>query len=576
MLLALTHATGEEEFTKILSLIEKAYWPEDEYIACHDNLPRWSDPPEPMERLQAINESLKDITKNICEKGLYQLIDSSGNIVTDEAPYVLPFMERFHEYFLARQWNEPIRDPVEDYGDIVMLEKPDKKEKRRNYSKNVGNYNHFVNIVAACARLIQFFSEIKNFDELQMTSDAAGVEGKKLLNALVYGKGTTHEEMRRLMLLLAAFYHDLGKTVVTHRHAMEGAMIIAGHPTKSLYHLGRIMKKRLGVDLSREDLLFIGDLLNHHDQFGTLSTGETGYVRLTSIVDGFKRYGKRVHNQDLQNCKLLFDLWLLNVADMCVSMEKKYVKQPEWRNPIEAKEKIEKFRRMPLWDYLVHDLNVSMSLLMTHERYNHSSNTLELQKEALRYSSRHVVERVRRLLVAIVKDEELSDLSSKDEWYTISWDAIIYRNIESLSDVAEFSRRFSLIGQMDYALGFFKKIAQRAALHVRNEIKFQSGEPKTGWIHIQRDSNEATNPPDPMFLNNINRSFFADNLASTVLQIIDFLLFREKEVDQIRNFEFVEATTRLTDEKIDKIMTLEGPYRAQKTIEQILKTIFIY
>jgi hypothetical protein len=151
------------------------------------------------------------------------------------------------------------------------------------------------------------------------------------------------------------------------------------------------------------------------------------------------------------------------------------------------------------------------------------------------------------------------------------WDAIVYRNIESLSDVAEFSRRFALIGQMDYSLGFFIKIAQRAAIHVEKELG-KKDEPKTGWVHVTRSHGIG----DTKFLKQINLAFFADNFASTVIQIIDYLLFREKEVDQLRNFEFVEANKRLTDEKIDKILTLEGPYRSQKTIEQVLKTIFIY
>ena len=45
---------------------------------------------------------------------------------------------------------------------------------------------------------------------------------------------------------------------------------------------------------------------------------------------------------------------------------------------------------------------------------------------------------------------------------------------------------------------------------------------------------------------------------------------------QLRNIEFEDASKRLTTEKIDKIIGMEGPYRARTSIESILQTIFVY
>lgn len=568
MLFALANSGSDEKFVGIMQKIERAYWPESEYVRQKKDLPSWEIRPKPVDRIKLINDKLKVITAKICEKGLYVRVKQNEQNLTFEGSYVLPFMERYHEYFLARQWNDPIRDPQDDYKDILMLKEPKNDQgTRRNYSKNIGDYNHFLNVVGACARLMKYFSDGKAANNFDFIND------KNLSEILAYKFVGTDEKMRNFMLLLAAFYHDLGKTVVYHRHAMEGAMIVAGHPTKSLYHLSLITKDILDKELTREDLLFIGDLLNHHDQFGTLSTGETGYIRLTSIIDGIKRYAKKYSDSSSWSRKLLFDLWLLNVADICVSINNKWNRQTEWFSQTNAEEKIAEFRQTAQWECLVHDFDVAVKLMEKHEKYDHSSNTLELQQDALNYSSRHVIERIRRLVVASVRGIKISNIDLDDNE---ALDAIVYRNIESLSDVAEFSRRFALIGQMDYSLGFFRRIAQRAALHVQREINFETDKPKTGWVHVEHENAKEKHLNDSAFLARINVSFFSDNFASTVIQIIDYLLFREKEVDQIRNFEFVEANTRLTDEKIDKILTLEGPYRSQKTIEQILKTIFIY
>ncbi|MFM7479345.1 MAG: hypothetical protein ACKO2T_27465, partial [Microcystis aeruginosa] len=68
----------------------------------------------------------------------------------------------------------------------------------------------------------------------------------------------------------------------------------------------------------------------------------------------------------------------------------------------------------------------------------------------------------------------------------------------------------------------------------------------------------------------------ADNYVITVIQILGHLLFREQSLDNPRNVEFNDATKRLTENKINQILSFEGPSRARKSIDLILQTIYVY
>ena len=70
--------------------------------------------------------------------------------------------------------------------------------------------------------------------------------------------------------------------------------------------------------------------------------------------------------------------------------------------------------------------------------------------------------------------------------------------------------------------------------------------------------------------------FEDDNFTSTVTQIISHILFRERSIDTLRNLEFKDVEERLTDEKIDAIISLEGPSRTKRTIDLILQTVFYW
>jgi hypothetical protein len=184
--------------------------------------------------------------------------------------------------------------------------------------------------VAIMARLISYFSNKKNIENIPTLFPflkEKEEECKQLLD--MSADKSTNGSLRTFRLMLAAFYHDIGKTIVNHRHGMEGANILADNSSVALYQIEEIVKKyHPRITFTREDLMFISELLLFHDHFGTLSTGETGYIHLgdmASRIEWFK--------SDIDGKRCLVDLWLLNMADIMVSLKDKWKLQDKtWNN----------------------------------------------------------------------------------------------------------------------------------------------------------------------------------------------------------------------------------------------------
>jgi hypothetical protein len=480
-----------------------------------------------------------------------------------------PFTDRFRKYFQKKlRENKPGNDDP------------------------LGNLYHFENVVAATARLIEHFKTSTNVLELFKQSyhpTKHELEDlKSLCKTVSYGD---IPDMRTFKLMLAAFYHDLGKTVVDHRHGMEGAIILTDNTTQSQYQLGSMAKKySTAYALGRDDISFFSDLLFYHDQFGMLSTGESGYLRLVDAVDRIKRCSMKymgcVEKQDACSYQSLFDLWLLNIADIIVSIKDKFIEQGVWLAKKSAKNKIKEFfEQKHQAGSLTHDLRIAFRLLKEHNREMHTDDTSALGKAAQEQCKQHAAQRIRRILTASL-DLALEKKPDEPEWKAEMEGIIkgirglsmgyknsaVVRSIQSIGDLQEFCIRLSWIGSMDYSLGFFSKIAKRALEKISEELSPETNqdilssqetskkEPtvwqKTNWIR-PRDKEKDTKlfgDEAGTYLDKVNAQFFIDNYADIVVRIFGHLLFRERTIESLRNIEFEDARTRLTEEKIDKIL----------------------
>ena len=583
----------DTRFKSLIDTIKIAYYPEDAYIHEEDKLPGMTQT-DSDNRLRLIDTALDKIVDHVCHSGsgfycVHHDEDSSG-----EKMKIFPFIDRFHHFFLQRKWTYPYLDAQMEAHNIFRLKPPSKKEISKylgsskafiNYSKNRGDYNHFVNVVMAVARLIKYFSEPSKLSEI-LKNDTKQKDYSDLANMMSFNE---KPDKRTFNLMLAAFYHDLGKTVDYHRHGMEGATILSNNVIDAVSRFQDILESYNDPSFDRDDLLFISLLVSYHDLFGTLGTGEAGYLRFTDLIHRLQRYSIRQNQDEQKKCgrQYLFDLWMLNLADIMVSLDgRKEELQEEFLEEEGGTARIEKFLNEQKSRALIHDLKVALKLIDAHNSSRHVDDIALLEQDTLTYSKRHTVERIRRLLRCLLVDRgrELrllfedspmvcSIIDKISDFSDAKWNNLISRCIYSEIDYTEFANRFCWIGQMDYAFIFFNKIVERAFDRIsKGELAGGNGEQdriNTNWV-IRRSGLKKD------LLDRTNAEFFVDNYASTVMQILEHILFREQTIDRLRNLEFWVAGQRLTNEKIDRICSLEGPYRARRAIHLALESIFIW
>ncbi|MCG6552542.1 MAG: hypothetical protein L7F77_09460 [Candidatus Magnetominusculus sp. LBB02] len=645
------------EFKRCIENIEIAFYDEKSYLDNRqyiDLLPSWTDKPEPEKCLDEIAKSLDEITKKRCSyKNLYSAIQENGQL----KGFYFPFADRFQRYFMKRKWHNPVNNPRQKAEELLCLENERIGDIYANYSNNVRDFKHFINVVAAMARLINFFRSKDNTDTFITRNDALDVDV------------SYHERhgFRIFTLMLAAFYHDIGKTVEYHRHGMEGSIILSDHRSKSwndfviiIEEYQKLYPTDFCYNFEHDDLIFISDFLYYHDQFGTLSTGESGYLRLVDLVSRIKRHSL-IHNKrqdDRSNrvqtdqkewsYRFLFDLWLLNLADIIVSRDNKDEVDLDWEYEEKANNKIKEFLLSnEQAAILIHDLNISFKLMNDINLHLHSDNLSELYKITIDFSKRHTTERLRRLIFKSIEkalkhfykvnnyDTPIEDITEKQQLYSVNnilrkftetqdeymnpddvkkasyinaynemrciveklyddlcigaydnasavcpkeklntltreVNAIITQHIKTVGEFDVFSERFSLVGQMDYALGCFQQIVATALDCVYAELIV----PHIYKSKLIRDANaEAI---DDAFLVKLKGKLLVENLTSIFIEIIHHLLFRDEFGTRLRNIEFNDLKNRLNDEKIRAILSQDGHARMKRALQLILQTVFLY
>ena len=345
-----------------------------------------------------------------------------------------------------------------------------------------------------------------------------------------------------------------------------------------------------------------------HDLFGTLSTGESGFVNLTALMDGIRPFSDTNGTIKQQ----LFDIWLLNVADIIVSIN--YLGYPkyeyaEWlyRDEKYVHKDIKKFfsddRKGKI---LIHDYNVASELIEYIKNRNHSDDISQLENKAYAHSRSHTVERIKRLVLETISasqnavqkevdrtvenpDEESNKVNAQNFFEEVkaysdntdnkTIEQIIIKSIKNHCDFQWFCNSFSLVGQMDYALGFFNQITKIALLDVIREIKPANDTKNniTHWIRpvtcppLKGDSQDAEKE-----LWKIQARFFIQNQTSIFIQILTHVLHREKSFESFRNLEFGDASERLTEDKIRSIIYLKGPAWSKRATRSILQCIFYW
>ena len=645
MLFYIINPANDASFAKFMGYVRAAYWPEDRYMDMDGRLRGFATIPDEHDRIVALNSELPEIVKEVSAESLYTRTDDRDATTLPGHELQLPFMNQFHTLFLQRKReNQYGTAPNLIDSRYVFSLRPDPGNPAVNFSRQEGNYNHFANVVAATARLICYFHNPKSVEPLLQTDRRPSSTLERDADVLSYPEDP---DIRTFKLMLAAFYHDIGKTVVDHRHGMEGAAFFSAHTTRALSQIAAIAARYFKHTWEREDLLEIADLLSYHDSFGMFGTGESSYTILPEVLDRFKRNSLRRsgdRNQQIEYSRaMLFDLWVLNIADIVASRSRpghsKWKPQDCWSTRDDSFAEIREFLASDEGMDRTHDFGVAWRLLGQHNRSTHRDDTSDLAQLAQWESKAHTIERIKRLVCAslctgwaqyleeepgrsVARAKRRVEAEAQESGETLSpeekqerakaladkeWpppvqtkvfncivgvcggahcsgpkvavgpgvvQGVIFRSIHSLSDPGEFYKRFSWIVSMDYALGFFVKIGTKAIEAVDSELREYEPGPPTGWIHVERHHHFTELPSDELC--KVNANFFLDNYCATVMRILAHLLFRERSIDQFSNIEFEDARNRLNDEKVDRIMGIEGPARQDMSIESILKTVFVY
>jgi hypothetical protein len=130
----------------------------------------------------------------------------------------------------------------------------------------------------------------------------------KLIDIL---KNNLSNEDKKL-LLYAALYHDIGKSIIKPRHGPEGADVIKDSGRKE-------REQFLKLGFERYDFYFMSDLIRFHDYLGMLGTGETSYMIFAEVLDPLSNIS--LYSNEYSE-KFIDFLLLLNLADIAASVGK--------------------------------------------------------------------------------------------------------------------------------------------------------------------------------------------------------------------------------------------------------------
>jgi hypothetical protein len=414
---------------------------------------------------------------------------------------------------------------------------------------NNGNHNHFVNVVATAAHLLDYYDQEKHFSP-----------------------------DRKLKFLLTAFYHDIGKTIcvnldknlfVTRRHAIEGASLFL-EPRASVVSEFDAIFKFYQSDISARDYMnWSAELIQSHEMFGTVSTGENGYMSVAEAVSRLKDYGGDCQEN-------VFNLWLLNIADILVSItvlndapQNKMEPNKYFLQPVGSqKGTIDWFFKTFQGRALLKDLEIAQTI----------ASDSDPLKAAYNIASETALVRFQRLAQQTIGRESkaLSDreLSGK-----------IVRLVEGDSLSSEIARilrgefgpdyksKFGHMQQFDYALSFFSNLAKWAVKRIGEELDGSGF--RTGWVYSQKYEHSTKRTYTPEFIAEYNASAIVSNFLLLQAGIFAEVSRLTGDIEQW-NVEFGDANERLTESKKDKLLNFDGGYRSANARVNLMKEIMLY
>ena len=286
------------------------------------------------------------------------------------------------------------------------------------------------------------------------------------------------------LVKVAALYHDIGKSISNSNHPQIGVNI--------LRNIRGSERMKLVEKIGDEDFSLLCSMIQHHDKFGNLCTGEASLPILSDVL-----YFTSSQKKIVGALKNVTSVMLLNLADMAAvctykdseeddgvkikeawSLVKEIRKCVNSNNTPEYSKKAdlfkEKLKETRACRGLISDdvkRNYEFFLVMVEQICESKADRQKLKRLLIKYEQKPVglINRMRNLLTTVIKSiggEVLSPHFS---------DASIESVLSGLLDTQfeDFCNRFALVVKMGYAKRFFQIIARteiRIALGKKTEV----------------------------------------------------------------------------------------------------------
>ncbi len=420
----------------------------------------------------------------------------------------------------------------------------------------VGHYNHFCNVAASLAHFL-------SYAERQM--DALLPKGED-------GVERAFSSQRKLDSMFKAYYHDVGKTIVSRRHAVEGSALFAEPKASVRFRFDEIFAQYPECGIDSRTLSDYAVNIGAHDLLGTISTGENGILSASSAINSFKS----LYADDKGRVKTaVFDLWLLNVADIIVSINHfipgytKWDAQPwQWTAPGNMDGDIEKLLNSYKGAYLLEDLDFTLQIAA-------ADDSFEYAKALAAKRSAHRFQRLaRQTLGDVLERSKTFPARLKDKVIERLEDDALIPSIEALlrGEFGDsYGQYFGTMLQFDYALGFFSKLAAQSAKWL--EVELSGGSFRTGWIYNQKIPKGSGY--HGAFLDRYNAECIVNNFMMVLAGIFGEVHRLTSDIESW-NIEFEDAGNRLTPSKADKLLYFDGAYRAGNARVLLMREIMLY
>ncbi|MDR0273083.1 MAG: hypothetical protein LBI27_07185 [Clostridiales bacterium] len=434
-------------------------------------------------------------------------------------------------------------------------------------SPNFGNYKHFSNVVAAMAHILKYAEN--HMDKLlpKGESDVSRDFG----------------DARKLDSMFIAFYHDIGKTIINRRHAVEGKAIFAEPKASVRFRFENIFAEYSESFCLPLRLSYYAESIGAHETWGTNTTGENSVLAFASIVNRFRL----LFNNEIKAVKTaIFDLWLANVADIITSInwingeENKKFNEQDWQNnlPGTLDDRIKWLFDDYKGVYLIEDLGFALQIADAENPYDFAKSLSE--KRAVNRFQRLA----RQTMGSMLETNERGLSNPKINFPTALKDEII-RQLDDTAILAQingilkgefgsdFARCFGTMLQFDYALGFFFKLSNQAIYWLADELN--NKEFRTGWLYNQKIEKSNPYAEDEAFLYRYNAECIINNYLMALAGVFGEIYRLTADIENW-NVEFEDAGNRLTPSKADKLLSFDGAYRAGNARVLLMREIMLY